>query len=99
MFNLSDDMAAKFLAKNPTVLGTTVNRFKQTVTFLEHPDRGDEAPIYVQIGDNVANSGFYDLGDMQLEPDDPYDDYVPVLQDGVIDCVFMMNDTSGGNNA
>lgn len=36
-------------------------------TMLEHPTRGDGAPIYMTTpSGNLINTGFYDLGDFDL---------------------------------
>jgi hypothetical protein len=83
MNTLTIESAAKFMAKNPTVLTTTVNRMGQLVTFFEHPTQGDEAPVYAAIGDRLANTGFYDLDDM-LDQCIGYDDYVPMLHNDKI---------------
>jgi hypothetical protein len=86
MRTLTRESAAKFMAYNPTVLGTTINRLGQLVTFYEHPTQGDEAPVYAGIADRLANTGNYDLDDM-LDQSIGYDDYVPVLVDDKIVCV------------
>jgi hypothetical protein len=87
MRTLTRESSAKFLAHNPTVLATTINRLGQLVTFYEHPTKGDEAPVYAAIADRLANTDTYDLDDM-VNQCIGYDDYVPVLVDDKIRCVF-----------
>lgn len=56
------ESATKFLAANPTQLGS-FGGFK----LWEHPTRGDEAPIYMTTPDGrLINTGFYDMGDFDL---------------------------------
>jgi len=52
-----------FLSENPTELAS-FGGFK----LFEHPTRGDTAPVYMvtPIG-RLINTGFYDLGDFDLE--------------------------------
>lgn len=53
----------KFMAHNPYQLAT-YGKYK----LYEHPLRGDEAPIYmVTPKGNLINTGFYDLGDFDLD--------------------------------
>lgn len=59
---MTDTAAARFLAKNPTLLAS-FGDFK----LYEHPTQGDTAPIYMvtPTGD-LIRTGFYDLGDFDL---------------------------------
>lgn len=54
--------ATKFLAHNPTRLGTFGG-----FNLWEHPLRGDEAPIYMTTpAGDLINTGFYDTEDFDL---------------------------------
>lgn len=56
------EAATKFLAANPTQLGS-FGSFK----LWEHPTRGDEAPIYMTMSDGrLISTGFYDMGEFDL---------------------------------
>ena len=48
--------AEKFLAKNPSVLGTV-----QGCKYYEHPDRGDEAAARIVYKGELYSSGFYEV--------------------------------------
>jgi hypothetical protein len=53
----------RFLSKDPTLLAS-YGRFD----VWEHPTRGDTAPVYMSTPDGrLINTGFYDLGDFDLE--------------------------------
>jgi len=53
----------RFLSKNPTLLAS-FGRFD----LWEHPTQGDTAPIFMSTPDGrLINTGFYDLGDFDLE--------------------------------
>ena len=53
----------KFMLHNPTLLAS-FGGYK----LYEHPTRGDTAPIYMTtLEGRLINTGFYDLGDFDLE--------------------------------
>jgi hypothetical protein len=53
----------RFLSKNPTLLASYGD-----YSVWEHPTRGDTAPVYMSTSDGrLINTGFYDLGDFDLE--------------------------------
>lgn len=53
----------RFLAANPYRLASFGG-----YDLWEHPTRGDEAPVYMTTPDGrLINTGFYDLGDFDLE--------------------------------
>lgn len=92
----STEYTAKFMAHDPTVLDTKVNSNKQVCTFYEHPTLGEDDCIYVMIGERLADTEFFDLGDFYLGSD-----YEPTLIDGQIICKFeyepeISNDDSVG---
>lgn len=86
MTTKTPEFTAKFMAHNPTVLDTKLSSHKQVCTFYEHPTRGDEAPVYVMIGEVLADTEFFDLDDFYTGSD-----YEPVLIDGQIICNFEAN--------
>lgn len=51
----------KFLATNPTKIGTVFSDKGQRVDFFEHPFHGDESPLVAIIGDQCGLTGFWDL--------------------------------------
>lgn len=57
----------KLMGLYPTVLGDMVNSDGQKVLFLEHPLRGDEAPVIVQFPEYrlAFDSEFWDTDDME----------------------------------
>lgn len=60
---MTDTPATRFLAQNPTKLGTFGG-----YNLWEHPTRGDTAPIYMTTHDvRLINTGFYDMGDFDLD--------------------------------
>ena len=90
MKTLHSQVRKAFMDRSPTLLKSVVNHIGQTCDFYEHPLRGDEAPVHVDIDGVMANTGFYDLGDFT-----PDSDYMPELHDGVIDCQFMWEKVNG----
>lgn len=78
----------KFMSHNPTQLLQQLNSNKQVCTFYEHPTKGDEAAVYVMIGEVLADTGFFDTDDFYFESD-----YEPTLIDGQIMCLFETNST------
>ena len=74
-----------FMAQNPYVLGTHVNRLGQLITFYEHPTRGDEAFVYGMIDGILFNTGFMDLDDMTAE----HGEYTPEIEKGALWCGDM----------
>ena len=77
--------AQKFLALNPTELDSFTNLVGQKVRLLEHPTRGDEAPIYGEIDGVVFDTEFFDTDDMTY----PDSDYAPLLlADGSVVCSY-----------
>lgn len=55
-------------------LAVRYNKALQRVKFFEHPTKGDDFPIIVQIEDVTVNSEFYDLSDMTKDSE-----YMPEL--------------------
>jgi len=68
------------MSHNPTVLDTKVNSIGQTCIFYEHPNYGEDAPVYVMIDGILADTGFYDV--------EQPNDYEPILTGGKINCAF-----------
>jgi len=64
---------------NPTIYGSTVNDMGQTIEFVEHPLKGDEAPIICVCHELevAALSDFFDTDDMIDGRD-----YMPFFIDG-----------------
>lgn len=59
----------KLMSHNPTQLGFMVNDKGQTITFYEHPLRGDEYPI-IAVCHETEQAGctdFFELDDMTAE--------------------------------
>ena len=79
----------KFLDLDPTELDSFTNLVGQKVRFLEHPTRGDEAPVYGEINGVVFDTEFYDTEDMSYNDSD----YSPLmLADGSVVCSFEIRD-------
>lgn len=72
---------SKLMAHNPSVYGKMVNSLGQTIEFVEHPLRGDEAEVICVCHElQLAEySGFYDTEDMTAE----HGEYEPAFIDGV----------------
>lgn len=81
---MSDEYTNKFLSENPTVLARQSNRHGQRIVYYEHPNRGDEAPIYGLIQGILFDTGTFDLEDLVCNP--PHVDYTPVLWRDKIVC-------------
>lgn len=67
-----------FLQGDPTILGTYKNKHAQTITFYEHPTKGDTAPIYATIDTQphlLINTGFYEVDDMVQD----HEEYTPAF--------------------
>lgn len=73
MKTLTTEAAAKFLSKNPTLLFEFNNVLRQRVKLYEHPDLGEDAPVYACIEGIVANTYRGDFHDLLIE------DYQPIL--------------------
>lgn len=84
MKTLTSAQSQNFLSGDPTVLLTRINSIGQECVYMEHPVKGDTACVYVRIGDLIANTGFYDLGDFYYGSD-----YEPCLVNGDINCKFQ----------
>ena len=56
----------KLMSSNPFIYCEFVNNMGQKITFVEHPIRGDEAPIIAVCHklEFAGCTGFFDLGDM-----------------------------------
>lgn len=72
---LSAKSRAQFLAQQPTVLGTHVNVLEQTITFYEHPTKGDDFFIMAGIGDYIFQTSFFELDDMTAD----HGEYTPQI--------------------
>lgn len=69
--------------KEGTVMDTFTNRIGQTFDLVEHPTKGDFAPIVIVYHEKecAVYSTFYDLDDLT---NDSYGDYHPVyMYDGI----------------
>ena len=71
---LSDHQRDLFLSAKPTELLVRKNSKQQTCVYFEHPTKGEDAPVYVAIGNKIANTGFNDLSDFYVGSD-----YEPIL--------------------
>jgi len=89
------DTYAMLKYTNAHLLGTFRNDLGQFMEFYEHPNYGEEAPIFVAFPnyDAAMNSQFFDLEDMTatyhsigmfLDSKDEDMDYVPRFLDGEI---------------
>ena len=70
----------KLIAHNPTVYDTLVNQLGQTIEFVEHPTRGDEAMVICVCHElELADfSTFYETDDMMAD----HKEYEPSFVDG-----------------
>lgn len=70
----------KLIGLNPTVFGEMTNSKGQLITFVEDPNRGDEASIICVCHELqlAAHSGFYELDDMTADDKE----YEPSFEDG-----------------
>ncbi len=81
--------AQKFLDLNPYELDSFKNLVGQRVRFLEHPTRGDEAPVYGEINGVIFDTEFFDTEDMSHNDSD----YAPLmLADGSVVCSYEIRD-------
>jgi hypothetical protein len=79
----------KFLSLKPTKLSHMINQKKQLVFFYEHPELGEDAPIYGEINGEVFNTEFFDLDDMMAE----HGEYAPILlNNGTLGCYFEVEE-------
>lgn len=84
MKTLLDSKRDEFMSRKPTELLTSKNSKGQTCVYFEHPTHGEDAPIYVAIGNRLANTGRNDISDFYIGSD-----YEPVLVKGLeIMCKF-----------
>ena len=69
----------KLMAHNPTVYGKTINSLGQTIVFVEHPTKGDEAEVICVCHklELASYSTFFDTDDME-----DGEDYEPSFEDG-----------------
>lgn len=68
------------MSYNPTKYGQITNKLGQTIEFLEHPTKGDEAPVIcvcheLQLADY---SSFFDTDDMTAD----HGEYQPSFVNG-----------------
>ena len=70
----------KLMDQNPTVYDTFINSLGQTITFTEHPTKGDEAEVICVCHELelASYSTFFDLDDMTAE----HGEYEPSFEDG-----------------
>lgn len=70
----------KLVDDNPTEYGRMVNSLGQEIVFVEHPYRGDEAPVICICHElkKASYSTFYELDDMLAD----HKEYEPSFQDG-----------------
>jgi hypothetical protein len=70
----------KLISKNPSEYGRMINSLGQEIIFVEHPTRGDEAPVICVCNELelAAYSTFYELDDMLAD----HKEYEPSFQDG-----------------
>lgn len=70
----------KLMENNPTEYGRMVNSLGQEIVFVEHPFKGDEAPVICVSHDlkKATYSTFYELDDMTAD----HKEYEPSFQDG-----------------
>lgn len=83
---LTPESAKRFLDQKASLLGSMVNSKNQTVNFYEHPTRGDEDHVYVEIEGVICDSGLFETDDMENIPD-----YEPILVNGKIDCRYTFS--------
>ena len=72
----------KLMSHNPMSYGEITNSKGQTIEFLEHPFKGDEAEVICVSHDlELAEySTFFETDDMEAE----HKEYEPSFQDGVL---------------
>lgn len=70
----------KLMENDPSEYGRMINSLGQEIVFVEHPYRGDEAPVICVCHDlkKAAYSTFYELDDMMAD----HKEYEPSFQDG-----------------
>jgi hypothetical protein len=70
----------KLMEHSPTVYETFVNKLGQTIDLVEHPFKGDEAPVIVVCHELklAAYSSFFECEDMTAEDGE----YQPSFEDG-----------------
>jgi len=81
----SEKFKTKFFAHHPSKLGGMVNTKLQHVEFYEHPEYGDEVPVFGVIDGVLFNTEFFDLDDMAQGLE-----YEPVLVGNDIKCRFEL---------
>ena len=76
----------KLMAANPLEYSSIVNQANQTITFMEHPTKGEDYPVIaVCHALKVAYcTDFWDTGDFRSDSD-----YNPIVrEDGSMVCFF-----------
>lgn len=70
----------RLASENPTEYGRMTNSLGQEIIFVEHPYKGDEAPVICMCHELklAAYSTFYELDDMTAD----HKEYEPSFQDG-----------------
>ena len=70
----------KLVENNPTVYSTFINSLGQTIEFVEHPFKGDEAEVICICHELrlASYSGFFDLCDMIAD----HKEYEPTFENG-----------------
>lgn len=83
----------RVVALQPTVYTSLVNKLGQTLELVEHPLRGDKAPVVILYhAEKLAVlSDFYDTEDMLAGGD-----YEPVYMYGEMQCTFECMNLKGG---
>jgi hypothetical protein len=70
----------KLMAQTPTEYGRMINSLGQEIVFVEHPFKGDEAPVICICHKEklAAYSTFFELDDMTAD----HKEYEPSFQEG-----------------
>ena len=70
----------KLMSHNPTVYGQMQNSLGQTITFIEHPTKGDEAQVICVCHSLklASYSSFFETDDMEAD----HKEYEPSFVDG-----------------
>lgn len=73
---------SKLIENNPTVYDTMINSLGQTIELVEHPFKGEDAPIIAVCHELqlACYTDFYDTDDMLAD----HKEYEPVFIDGVL---------------
>lgn len=76
---------------DPMVYTTLTNKLGQTIDLLEHPLKGDEAPVIARYVDPSGNVFLYDTEFFDTDDLTGGDDYEPVFAHGGMYCSYEID--------